>query len=141
MKFKKSNQNGFTIIESIIALLLVSIMAAMLFTFSEPLYDSVGAFVWFNDELILQQNMESIMADYKSQRNDLNNPFDPGVFRQFVINKYAMVDAGRTGFLTFTGAGTTYTAGSPTVSIPVGAQPVLIVTLQRNKSSLSMIFT
>ena len=142
MKSEKSNQKGFTLIESIIALVMVSIMAAMLFTFSEPLTRSAGAFGWLNDELILQQSMESILADYKNQRNDPNNPFDPSVFRQYVMNNYAtMVDAGKTGFLTFTGVGTIYTAGSPTVSIPPGAQPVLIVTLQRNGRTLSMIFT
>ena len=136
------DQKGFTLIESIISLVMVSFMAVMLFTFSQPLYNSAGAFGWFNDELVLQQSMERILADYKSQRNDPNNPFDPGVFRQYVIDRYPMVDAGRTGFITFNGAGTTYTAvWPPQVNIPVGAPAVLIVTLLRNERTLSMIFT
>jgi prepilin-type N-terminal cleavage/methylation domain-containing protein len=142
MKKGKSNQKGFTIVESIIALVMVSFMAAMLYSFSQPLYTSAGAFGWFNDELLMQQSMERILADYKSQRNDLNNPFDPSAFRQYVIQQYPMVDAARTGFLTFTGAGTTYTAAWPPQStIPAGAPPVLIITLQRNEKTLSMIFT
>ena len=139
---RRWNQKGFTIIESIIALVLVSIMAAMLYTFSEPLYRSLGAFSWFNDELLLQRSMERILGDYKKQINDLNNPFDPGVFRQYVIQQYPLVDATRTGFLTFTSAGMTYTAGwPPQATIPSGAQAVLIVTVQINERILSMIFT
>jgi prepilin-type N-terminal cleavage/methylation domain-containing protein len=145
MKKGKSNQKGFTIIESIIALVMVSFMAAMLYSFSQPLYSSAGAYGLFNDELILQQGMERILADYKSQRNDGNNPFDPSVFRQYVIQhpQYStMVDAGRTGFLSFTSAGMTYTATwPPQATIPAGAPAVLIVTLQRNGRFLSMIFT
>ena len=136
------NQKGFTIIESIIALLLVSIMAAMLYTLSQPLYTSLGAFSWFNDELLMQQSMEGILGDYKNQRNDTNNPFDPAVFRQYVIQQYPLVDATQTGFLTFTAAGMTYTASwPPQTSIPYGAPAVLIVTVQLNGRILSMIFT
>jgi len=137
------NQKGFTLIESIIALVLVSIVAAMLFTFSQPLYNSAGAFGWFHDEMILQENMEKILADYKNQRNDEANPFDPGVFRQYIIDHYPFVNIARTGFITFTlTSGTTYTASwPPQANIPIGAPPVLIVTLQRNERTISMIFT
>ena len=69
---RRWNQKGFTLIESIITLVLVSIMAVMLLTFSQPLYSSLGAFTWFNDELLLQQKMEQILGDYKNQRNDPN---------------------------------------------------------------------
>ena len=143
---RRWNQKGFTLIESIVALVLVSIMAAMLFTFSTPLNSSVGAFSWFNDELILQQSMEKILGDYKYQRNNPDNPFfDPAVFRQYVISKYPLVDAARTGFLTFSCAGAapnvTCTAGSPSVNMPSGAQPVLVITVQRNGIILSMIVT
>jgi prepilin-type N-terminal cleavage/methylation domain-containing protein len=136
---RKWNQKGFTIIESIVALVLVSIMAAMLYTFSEPLYTSLGAFSWFNDELLVQQSMEKILGDYKNQRNDLNNPFDPALFRASVIQNYPLVDATRTGFLTFDA---TFTASwPPQAAIPGGAQPVLIITVQSHNISLSMIFT
>jgi prepilin-type N-terminal cleavage/methylation domain-containing protein len=138
---RRWNQKGFTLIETIIGLVLVSIMAAMLSTFYQPLRSSLGAFGWFNDELLLQQSMESILGDYKNQRNNLNNPFDPGVFRAYVINQYPTVVAASTGFLTFTSAGNTYTAGTPSANIPVGTQWVLIVTAQRNGTILSMIFT
>ena len=138
---RKWNQKGFTLIESIIALVLVSIMAAMIFTFSEPLNTSLSSFRWLNDELLLQQSMERILGDYKNQRNDLNNPFDPGIFRQYVINQYPLVVAASTGFLTFSCAGNTCTAGSPQAIIPSGAQAVLIVTVQSNTMILSMIFT
>jgi prepilin-type N-terminal cleavage/methylation domain-containing protein len=130
---RRWNQKGFTLIESIISLVLVSIMAVMLLRFTQPLYSGLGAFGSFNDELLLQQSMEQILGDYKNQRNDLNNPFDPGVFRQYVISKYSpLVDASRTGFLTFNGAGNTYTAAwPPQASIPSGAPPVLIITVQK----------
>ena len=136
---RRWNQKGFTLIESIIALVLVSIMAVMLFAFYQPLHSSLGAFSWFNDELLLQQSMERILGDYKSQRNDLNNTFDPGIFRQDMINKYPLVDATRTGFLSFDA---TYTANwPPQATIPPGAPAVLIITVQRNGIILSMIFT
>jgi prepilin-type N-terminal cleavage/methylation domain-containing protein len=138
---RRWNQQGFTLIESIIALVLVSIMAVMLFTFYQPLHSSLGAFGWFNDELLLQQSMEKILGDYKNQRNNLNNPFDPGVFRAYVINQYPAVVAASTGFLAFTSAGSTYTAGTPLANIPVGTQWVLIITVQRNGIILSMIVT
>ena len=69
---RRWNQKGFTLIESIITLVLVSIMAVMVLTFSQPLYSSLGAFSWFNDELLVEQSMENILGDYKSQRNDPN---------------------------------------------------------------------
>ncbi len=139
---RRWNQQGFTLIESIIALVLVSIMATMLYTFTKPLIGSAEAFGWFNDELLLQQSLEIILADYKSRRNDPNNPFDPGVFRQYVIQKYPLVDAARTGFLTFSNAGSTYTAAwPPQANIPSGTLPVLVITVQRNEKILSMIFT
>jgi prepilin-type N-terminal cleavage/methylation domain-containing protein len=141
---RRWTQKGFTLIELIITLVLVSVMAVMLSTFSRPLFSRLGAFSWFNDELLLQQNMEKILGDYKYQRNDINNPFDPGVFRQYVISKYSpLVDASRTGFLTFTNVGMTYTAAwPPQANIPPGsAPPVLIITVHRNNMTLSMIVT
>jgi|GEM_PF-3423710 prepilin-type N-terminal cleavage/methylation domain-containing protein len=143
---RRWNQKGFTLIESIITLVLVSIMAVMVLTFSQPLYSSLGAFSWFNDELLVEQSMENILGDYKSQRNDPYNPFDPSVFRTYVINnptKYPFVDATRTGFLTFSGSGTTLTAAwPPQASTPSGsAPPVLIITVHRNNMTLSMIVT
>jgi prepilin-type N-terminal cleavage/methylation domain-containing protein len=139
---RRWNQKGFTLIETIVALVLVSIMAVMLLNFSQPLQSSLGAFSWFHDELLLQQSMEKILGDYKNQRNNLNNPFDPGVFRTYVINQYPTVVSARTGFLTFTGAGNTYTAGTPSANIPVGTPWVLIITVQSNNGIIhSMIFT
>jgi prepilin-type N-terminal cleavage/methylation domain-containing protein len=142
---KRWNRKGFTLIESIITLVLVSVMAAMLLTFMQPLYSSLGAFSWFNDELVLQQNMERILGDYKDQRKDPHSILDLGIFRQYVINNYPLTDAARTGFLTFTCSGTapniTCTAGSPTATIPSGTPPVLVITVQRNGIILSMILT
>jgi prepilin-type N-terminal cleavage/methylation domain-containing protein len=140
---RRWNQKGFTLIESIITLVLISIMAAMLSTFSQPLFSNLGAFGWFNDELLLQQSMEKILGDYKSQRNDVNNPYNPGAFRQYIISKYPLVDSSKTGFLTFTANGSTYTAAWPptTGSIPSGSPPVLIITIHKNAMTLSMIVT
>jgi prepilin-type N-terminal cleavage/methylation domain-containing protein len=140
---RRWNQKGFTLIELIITLVLISIMAVMLSTFSQPLFSRLGAFGRFNDELLLQQSMEKILGDYKSKRNDPFNPFDPSMFRQDMINKYPLVDASRTGFLTFTPSGMTYTAAwLPQANIPPGiAPPVLIITVQRNEMTLSMIVT
>jgi len=144
---RRWNQKGFTLIESIITLVLVSIMAVMLLTFSQPLYSSLGAFTWFNDELLVQQSIEKILGDYKNQRNNPYNPFDPSVFRTYVINNYPLVDATKTGFLTFTCSGTapniTCTAGWPpqATTPPGNAPPVLIITVHRNNMTLSMIVT
>lgn len=143
---RRWNQKGFTLIELIITLVLISIMAVMLSTFSQPLFSRLGAFSWFNDELLLQQSMEQILGDYKNKRNDLLNPFDPSRFRQDIISnisKYPLVDASKTGFLTFTfTSGTTYTAAwPPTSNIPSGSQPVLIITVHKNNMTLSMIVT
>ena len=138
------SRRGFTIIESIVTLLLVSIMAVMLVTFTQP-SSRLSAFNWFSDDLLLQQSMEKILGDYKSQRNDPYNPFNPGVFRQYVINKYPLVNASQTGFLTFTCSGTapniTCTAGwPPQATIPSGnTPPVLIITVQKDNIILSMI--
>jgi len=143
---RRWNQKGFTLIESIITLVLISIMAAMLSTFSQPLFSRLGAFSWFNDELLLQQSMEQILGDYKSERNDPSNPFNPSIFRTDMISKYPLVDAGKTGFLTFTCSGTAPNitcpaAWPPTATIPSGSTPVLVITVQKNKMTLSMIVT
>ena len=144
---RRWNQKGFTLIESIITLVLISIMAVMLLTFSQPLYSSLGSFTWFNDELLVQQKMEQILGDYKSQRNNPYNPFDPSVFRTYVINNYPLVDATKTGFLTFTCSGTApniicTAAWPPQANTPPGTiPPVLIITVHRNNMTLSMIVT
>lgn len=147
---RRWNQKGFTLIESIITLVLISIMAVMLLTFSQPLYSSLGSFTWFNDELRVQQIMEQILGDYKSQRNNPYNPFDPSAFRTQVISnsKYSpFVDATRTGFLTFTCSGTApniicTAAWPPQANTPPGSTPpVLIITVSRNNMTLSMIVT
>jgi prepilin-type N-terminal cleavage/methylation domain-containing protein len=144
---RRWNQKGFTLIESIITLVLVSIMAVMVLTFSQPLYSSLGAFTWFNDEPLLQQSMERILGDYKNVRNDKNNPFDPSAFRTYVISKYPLVNAANTGFLTFTCSGiapniTCTAAWPPQANTPPGSTPpVLIITVNRNNMTLSMIVT
>jgi prepilin-type N-terminal cleavage/methylation domain-containing protein len=139
---RRWNQKGFTLIESMITLVLISIMAAMLSTFSQPLFSRLGAFSWFNDELLLQQSMEKILGDYKSQRNDPDNPFNPSVFRTDIISKYPLVDASKTGFLSFTNVGMIYTAAwPPTATIPSGSTPVLVITVHKNQMTLSMIVT
>ena len=141
---RKWNQKGFTLIESIITLVLISIMAVMLLTFSQPLYSSLGSFTWFNDELLLQQSMEKILGDYKNKRNYPYNPFDPSTFRTYVISTYSpLVDATRTGFLTFTCSGTICTAAwPPQANTPPGnTPPVLIITVHKNNMTLSMIVT
>jgi prepilin-type N-terminal cleavage/methylation domain-containing protein len=143
---RRWNQKGFTLIESIITLVLVSIMAVMLLTFSQPLYSSLGSFSWFNDELLLQQSMEKILSDYKKVRNDPYNPFDPSAFRTYVISTYPLVQAANTGFLTFTCSGTApniicTAAWPPQANTPPGTPPVLIITVSRNNMTLSMIVT
>jgi prepilin-type N-terminal cleavage/methylation domain-containing protein len=140
---RRWNQRGFTLIESIVTLVLVSIMGVMLLTFSLPLYSSLGAFGWLNDELLLQQTAENILGDYKNQRNNPYNPFDPTIFRTYVISQYPLVNPSLTGFLTFSGSGTTYTAAwPPQASTPPGSTPpVLIITISTNNVTLSMIVT
>ncbi|MGA2782093.1 MAG: type II secretion system protein [Smithella sp.] len=139
---RRWNRKGFTIIESIITLLLISIMAVIISTFTQPIFGNLGAFSWFNDNLLLQQSMENIIGDYKSQRNDPNNPFNPSIFRQYVINNYPLIDASNTGFLTFTCSGTTCTAAwPPAATLPSGSPPVLIITVHKNVRTLSVIVT
>lgn len=65
---KGFNQKGFTLIELIVALVLVGIVGAMVVSFMETHVTPSGMSVtWMKDEFELSSVMERILADYREE--------------------------------------------------------------------------
>ena len=67
------NNKGFSLLEVIVALVLVAIVGAMLFSFmGEKITKSGRAVNWMADELELSEVMEKILADYREALENEN---------------------------------------------------------------------
>lgn len=144
IRIKSGKQGGFSLIEMIIVIVLVGIMGAFLITLKGPLVDSTTSYLWFQDQMALQQEMENIIGQYKNDRSSQGTLFGLPAFRSWAIGRPYVV-AAETGFITFTptlSAGTNnYRSSALQASPPGGTPAVLVVTLRLNGQTLSFLLT
>lgn len=144
IKGRYCKQGGFSLIELIMVIVLVGIMGSFLITLKGPLVDSTTSYIWFQDQMALQQEMENIIGQYKYNRSTQGTLFGLPAFRSWVLGRPNVVSA-ETGFITFTpalSAGTTnYSSSAIQASPPGGTPAVLIVTLRLNGQTLSFLLT
>ena len=68
---KGFNQNGFSLLEVIVTLVLVAIVGAMVVSFMGTQVTQSGRSVtWMKEEFELSQVMERMLADYREELND-----------------------------------------------------------------------
>lgn len=123
--------SGFTLIEVIAALLIVSVLAAMIFHIT-------GGGLWRTAQGVgecralfeLQDRMEQITRMYKKHLADGNGIVDLTEFRDAVL-AYPDVDADGTGFLIESGGN---------FSLSLSATPLLLVSLTRGDQRIACIF-
>ena len=138
MKCRK--QKGFTLIEIIIALVVFSVLALMIISFSINIPQSASSVITLGRSADLQRGMDNITRAYYN----LALPITHGTLDTFRVNLAAninaagiSVDAGRTKFVTFN-AGAGYTEMDDTSA----NAPSLKVTLVNSEGqSVSTIFT
>ena len=125
------NKAGFTLIEVILALIIVSVLASMVFHIT-------GSGLWRTARGVgecrtlfeLQGRMEQIVQIYKKQLTDGNGAVDLTVFQDTVLG-LPDVDAGRTGFLSESG---------DDFSLTPSTTSMLLVTLVRDDQRIASIF-
>ena len=122
LKIKKQflSPEGFTLLEIIMALILISVMAAMIFHIT-------GGGLWRSAKGVsdcriffeVQGQMERITKTYKQQLAANNGVMDLAAF-QSTISGWNYVDATQTGYLSESGGN---------LSLTPGATPLFMVTL------------
>jgi len=127
----RSNESGFTLIEVIASLIIISVLAAMIFP-------ATGGGLWRTARGVgecrelfeLQGQMEEIVSAYKTALSSGNGDVNLEDFRDNVIG-FSYVDTGSTGFLVESGSDLTLTA-SPT--------SLLLITLTAGDQRIANVF-
>lgn len=126
------NETGFTLIEIIVALIIVSVLAAMIF-------HTTGGGLWRTAQGVgdsrtlfeLQGRMEQIVQTYKKQLTDGDGAVDLAVFRDAVIG-LPNVDAGGTEYLSESGNN---------FSLTPATTQLLLVTLAQDDQRIGAVFS
>ena len=135
MKKETRNPNGFTLIEVIIAIVLVAILGTVLVSYMSGGISKSGLpVVWVKQEFDIYKTMEKITADY--QKALLSSPFDLHAFQTDKVTPYA------SGNMTVT---TDYlninrTSGAQATADYTSGL-ILRVTLQKGDQSVTALFT
>lgn len=142
-----TNEGGFTLLEVIIALVVVSMMGAYLVQMSSSTRYSAMSVGWFQDETNLQGLMERIVGEYKGSR-ELANPSGAGAslttLKSYVETTapYAgKLLASETGFVSFNVSGSNYLSSWPPTANPTSQNPVLIITFRSGDQKVAALFT
>jgi len=92
------NQNGFTLIEIIVTLILVAITGVVMFpVLRTNLTKSAVPVVRLDSQYQLSQEMERLTARYRDEI--FNDSLDINTYKSTYVDTSAFVDAGNTGFL------------------------------------------
>ncbi len=100
----KANQNGFTLIEIIVALVVGAILAAIIVqVMGTNLSRSAEPIFWVRNQLSLQEIMDSMIADYKYLWMTDSTPLE--TFKSRVESNYYGSYAATTKYIDFDASG------------------------------------
>jgi len=123
------NHKGFTLLEIIATLILISISAAVMFpVMGTSLVRSAEPVERLNDHHLLVQEMDRLTGIYRDAIH--NNTLNINTFKTTNVDTSPYVDAGLTNFITLSDGG--FTTASPNI---------LRVTLVNNDQTLVALFT
>ena len=128
----KTNAKGFTLIEVVAALIILSVLSAMMFnTTGGGLWKSAQGVTDCRTLFALQGQMEQIVQLYKQQLAIGGGSIDLAGFQAAVI-ALPYVDASQTGYLTEAGG---------VFSLTPSSTPLFLVTLTQGDQSIGTIFS
>ena len=129
---RRSRASGFTLLETIIAIVITSIFATLIIAMTGSLVtDSPETVTMVEDEFEIIQELEQLISKYRYMvDHDMSNVLAT-IYADAQASSY--VKSNQTGYITFTG--TTGSAPSATPS------PYLVVTLTKNKQTVTKMFT
>lgn len=133
--------NGFTLLEIILVLVIASILGVMMVQFvrTSSLF-AVKPAIWFKNQTILHEMMEKTTTEYKRQ-------IEADTLTLAALKTYVLTDSEiknyvsttQTGYITFSSlVNKTYSSSS--VSVSQGSSSVLIITLIAGDQSLRSLF-
>jgi prepilin-type N-terminal cleavage/methylation domain-containing protein len=134
--------SGFTLVETIVTLVLVAILGVFMIYFSRTTFlDASQTVSFYEKEGDIQTMMEEITAQYRElMADDSLGVTSLSSLKTWAQNHYGTyVVGGRTGYVTFSGSGDTYDASG--VSPTPGADPILLITLQDGDQTTAALFT
>ncbi|PTN37532.1 type II secretion system protein [Desulfonatronum sp. SC1] len=140
------NKNeGFTLIECIVFLVLLGIFGAYLVTYiGSTTQSSVIPVQWLESENALQDRMEKLVAEYRrivTETDDakVTTHADLEALKDFALTEYtSYVYSAETGYITFDVNG--ISGPWPPDSNIQSQEPVLVVTLQHGDQKVSSLF-
>ncbi len=133
-------KKGFTLIETIIIIIIGAVVGLMIFRFSATSNKTVSPLLWMKKEYILQQKMEDITAKYRQHAGDKNFRLDN--FYSSLLNDNELkdyIDKEKSGFLTFQKNGTKIFQANPPQHYPTTS--TLLLTITNEGQKLSAIFS
>ena len=139
--------SGFTILETILVIVIGAIMAAMVVQFvSTSSTPSVTPVTWMKGEYRLQEVMEQITSEYReavalARAND--QAFSLDAFLTSLLNDErfrGFISRDNTGFISFSPTGSKEFQASEPGTNP-GANPVLLISLRLGDQQLRSLFT
>jgi prepilin-type N-terminal cleavage/methylation domain-containing protein len=140
LRNRAGSLRGFTLIEVILTVVLVTVVASMVGRYSYiSTAQSAAESLAFRNELALKNALEDLTIEYKA-RIKAGTLTLPAMVAYANANHAALVDAGRTGYITLddSDADGVY---EPSAIGAYAAGTALLVTLERGDQSLSALFT
>ncbi|NCC26439.1 MAG: type II secretion system protein, partial [Deltaproteobacteria bacterium] len=140
-------QSGFTILETIMVIMIGSVMAVMVVQFvNTSATPSVTPVTWMNTEYRLQEVMEQITSEYRkavAQARADNVDFSLDTFLTALkadTRFTGFISEPNTGYISFTSTGGKEFQASAVGANP-GDNPVLLITLRQEDQQLRSLFT
>lgn len=131
---------GFTLIETILIIIIGAVVGLMIFRFSAVSNKTVSPVIWMKKEYILQKKMEDITIEYRKLVSEKNFKLDS--FYSFLLNNNEFkeyIDKEKSGFLTFFKTDTNTFQANPPQDYPVTSS--LLLTITNEGQTLAAIFS
>ena len=138
---RKRRQRGFTLVETILAVVILGVAATMAGLYaSTSMGTGAAATTDFSDELVLRNALEDITIHYKAEIAAGTMTL-PRMVTYVNANHANLVDDPNTGYLTFSDPEGDGTYAPSAVSDVYASGSALLITLTSGDQSLGVVFT